>query len=162
MFFAASQITHTNPIDSVEAIFKQKSFSFERRDLNEIVVEVQGKWNDMLLFFAWETHLKCLHMSCFMDIEAKVCDKSRIFELLALINENLWIGHFSYWSEHETPIFKHSVIVDEHDFNFSQKLAQIIDIAINQCEQMYPVFQAVLSQNLPIKQVLFSTSQTIQ
>ncbi|MBO4285149.1 MAG: YbjN domain-containing protein [Alphaproteobacteria bacterium] len=162
MFFATPQITNTNPIDSVEAIFKQKSFSFERRDLNEIVVEVQGKWNDMLLFFAWETHLKCLHMSCFMNIEAKICDKSRIFELLALINENLWIGHFSYWSEHETPIFKHSVIVDEDDFNFSGKLAQIIDIAINQCEQMYPVFQAVLAQNLPLKQVLFSTSQTLQ
>lgn len=162
MFFATPQIMRTNPIDTVESIFAQKSFEFERRSSNEIAVEVQGKWDNMLLFFAWEAHLRCLHLSCFIDIETKICDKSRIFELLALINENLWIGHFSYWSEHEMPIFKHSVIVDEQDFNFDQKLAQIIDIAINECERMYPVFQAVLSQNIPPKQVLFSISQTLQ
>ncbi len=162
MFFATPQIMHTNPIDIVEDIFTKKSFEFERRDLNEIVVEVQGKWDNMLLFFAWEAHLRCLHVSCFMDIETKICDKSRIFELLALINEDLWVGHFSYWSEHEIPIFKHSIIVDENDYNFAPKLAQIIEIAISECEQMYPVFQAVLSQNIAPKQVLFSTTQTLQ
>ena len=43
-----------NPIDTVENIFSTRSFELERRSLNEVVVEVQGKWNNMLLFFFWE------------------------------------------------------------------------------------------------------------
>ena len=162
MFLSARPQIYQNPIDTVESIFYQKSFEFERRNLNEIVIEVQGKWSNMLLFFAWEEHLKCLHLSCFMDIENKSCNKNKIFELLALVNENLWLGHFSYWTEHETPVFKHSIIVDFQDSNFEHKLNQIIDIAINECEQLYPVFQAVLVQNMDPRQVLLSTTCTIQ
>ena len=157
MLLSAKEHFISNPIDMLENIFDHKSLEFERRNLNEIVIELQGKWNNILVFFAWEEHLKCLHLSCFMDIPNKNCDKSRIFELLALINENLWLGHFSYWSEHDMPVFKHSIIVDQ-DFNFEEKLSQVIDIAVNECEQMYPVFQAVLVQNIAPKQVLFSLS----
>lgn len=39
-----------NPIDVVENIFSSRSFELERRSINEVVVEVQGKWNNMLLF----------------------------------------------------------------------------------------------------------------
>ena len=46
-----------NPIDTVETIFGSRSFELERRGLNEVVVEVQGKWNNMLLFFAWEENM---------------------------------------------------------------------------------------------------------
>ena len=161
MFLGAQNPLPINPIDTVENIFGQKSFEFERRNLNEIVIEIQGKWKNMLLFFAWETHLKCLHLSCFIDIENKICDNSRIFELLALVNEDLWLGHFSYWTEHETPVFKHAIIVNPEDICFEQKLKQIIDIAINECEQMYPVFQAVITQNMPPRQVLLSLSGSI-
>jgi len=147
-----------NPIDTVETIFDGKSLEFERRNLNEIVIEVQGKWQNMLLFFAWEERLKCLQISCFINIENKSCDTARIFELLALINEDLWLGHFSYWSVHKIPVFKHTVIVDSQDHFSEEKIAQIIDIAITECEQMYPVFQAVITQNLSPKQVLRSFS----
>ena len=47
-----------NPIDVVENIFATQSFELERRNLNEVVVEVQGKWNNMLLFFAWEARMQ--------------------------------------------------------------------------------------------------------
>ena len=147
-----------NPIDTVETIFGGKSLEFERRNSNEIVIEVQGKWQNLLVFFAWEERLKCLQMSCFMNIENKSCNTAKIFELMAMINEDLWLGHFSYWSEHNIPVFKHAVIVDSLDRFFEDKIAQIIDIAITECEQMYPVFQAVITQNLSPKQVLLSLS----
>ena len=67
-----------NPIDTVENIFSTRSFELERRSLNEVVVEVQGKWNNMLLFFAWEQNMRCLHLSCLMDIESTIEDRSKI------------------------------------------------------------------------------------
>ncbi len=162
MLQTALNFQGTNPIDILENIFGQKSFDLERRGANEIVVELKGKWDNMLLFFAWEERLKCLHMSCFVNIENKTCDKSRIFELLALVNENLWLGHFSYWTAHDLPIFKHSVIADVADADFESKLSQMVEIAVNECEQLYPVFVAVLVQNMDPKQVLFAASNVLQ
>ena len=70
-----------NPIDVVEQIFHHRSFELERRGNNEVVIELQGKWKEMLVFFAWEENLRCLQISCFMDIEINVENKAKIFEL---------------------------------------------------------------------------------
>lgn len=151
-----------NPIDAVEHIFNSKSLEFERRNPNEVVVEVEGKWNNMLLFFAWEEHLRCLHLSCLINLNVEIADRSKIFELLAMVNENLWLGHFSYWSEHQMPIFKHSIILNGGEADFESKLEQIIGLAVSECEHMYPVFNAVLTKGISVQQALFSSNPYIQ
>ena len=145
-----------NPIDIVENIFAAKSFEFERRNINEVVIEVRGKWNNMLLFFAWEANMRCLHLSCLMNIESTIEDRSKIFELLAMANEELWIGHFSYWTEQNMPVFKHSILLNEDEGEvFENKLRQVIDIAVKECERKYPVFKVVLTKGMPPRQALY-------
>lgn len=144
-----------NPIDMVENIFAAKSYELERRNINEVVVEIQGKWTNILLFFAWEASMKCLHMSCLMDIDNVNNDRSKIFELLALVNENLWVGHFSYWTEQNMPVFKHSVFLNYGEEFFEHKIAQMIDIAVNECERIYPVFKVVLTKGMEPKEALY-------
>lgn len=135
----------SNPIDLVENIFNKQSFELERRSTNEIAVEVQGqKQNNMLLFFSWEENIKCLHLSCLIDIEHKKENNYKVFELLALINEDLWLGHFSFWKEENTPIFKHSILLDDFEDVSFDKISQIINIAIKECDRMYPIFKSVL------------------
>ncbi len=144
-----------NPIDLVEGLFDRKSFELERRSANEIAIEIKGKWNSMLLFFTFEESMKVLHMSCLMDIETTTEDSASIFELLAMTNETLWMGHFSYWNEQKVPVFKHSVIADENDEGFAGKLSQMIDIAIKECERMYPVFNVVLNKGMDPKRAMY-------
>lgn len=145
-----------NPIDIIETIFSEKVFEFERRSLSEIAVEIQGKWNNMLLFFAWEENMQCLHMSCLMDIESTIEDRTKIFELLALVNEELWVGHFSYWTEQNMPVFKHSILLKDDDQEIlMDKISQVADIAVKECERMYPVFKAVLTKGMAPKQALY-------
>lgn len=155
MQLARNIAANYNPIDIVENIFASRSFEFERRNPNEVVVEVQGKWNNMLLFFSWEANMNCVHISCLMDIENKLDDRSKIFELLALINEELWVGHFSYWSEQNTPVFKHSLFLNNENDFFENNIARMIDIAIKECERMYPVFKVVLTKGMSPKQALY-------
>ncbi len=152
---AKNLATAYNPIDLVENIFASRSFELERRNAHEVVVEVQGKWNNMLLFFSWEASMNCMHISCLMDIETKIADRSKIFELLALINEELWVGHFSYWTEQNTPVFKHSLFLNDEDDFFESKIEQMIDIAIKECERMYPIFKVVLTKGMDPKQALY-------
>lgn len=144
-----------NPIDMVENIFASKSYELDRRNANEVVVEIQGKWTNMLLFFAWESSMKCLHMSCLMDMNNTLEDRSKMFELLALVNENLWVGHFSYWTEQNTPVFKHSVFLNYEEEFFEHKIAQMIDIAVKECERIYPVFKVVLTKGMAPKDALY-------
>ncbi|MBR2033281.1 MAG: YbjN domain-containing protein [Alphaproteobacteria bacterium] len=152
----AKNLAHTyNPIDMVENIFASRSFELERRNSNEVVVEIQGKWNNMLLFFAWESNMNCMHISCLTEVENKLEDRSKIFELLALINEELWVGHFSYWTEQNMPVFKHSLFLNNKDEYFEDKISQTIDIAIKECERMYPIFKVVLTKGMEPKQALY-------
>lgn len=144
-----------NPIDTVENIFNAQNYELDRRNINEVAVEIQGKWNNMLLFFAWEENMRCLHMSCLMDIESKIEDRSKIFELLALVNEELWVGHFSYWTEQNMPVFKHSMIVTDAENEFEGKISQLIDIAVKECERMYPIFNVVLTKGMNPHQALY-------
>ena len=144
-----------NPIDVVEQVFGKRSFELERRGVNEVVVELQGKWKEMLIFFAWEENLKCLQISCFMDIEINIENKAKIFELLALANADLWMGHFSYWAEQNMPVYKHSIILNEDRESFEQKIEQMINLSVKECERMYPIFYAVLTKGVEPHDALF-------
>ncbi len=155
MNLAKNYALNYNPIDLVENIFSARSFELDRRNVNEVAVEVQGKWNNMLLFFAWEENMHCLHLSCLMDIKSSIEDRSKIFELLALINEELWVGHFSYWAEQNMPVFKHSVILNDGEDVFETQIRQIIDIAIKECERMFPIFNVVLTKGMEPRQALY-------
>ena len=137
-----------NPLDTIENIFYRDNISFDRRNDNELVAEVFGKWDNMLVFFAFEEHMRCLHISCLLNIETNSVDRSKMFELLALLNENLWLGHFSYWSEQKMPIFKHSMILQDEEELFSDKISKIIELSIMECERVYPIFNAVMRQNI--------------
>ena len=151
-----------NPIDTVESIFTRRAYELDRRSDSEVVVEVQGKWNNMLLFFAWEENMHCLHMSCLMDIQSAIEDRSKIFELLAMANEELWVGHFSYWTEQKMPVFKHALIINDNETEFERKIAQLTDIAVKECERMYPIFNVVLTKGMDPRQAMYPiTMETI-
>ncbi len=148
MNLAANIPAKANPIDEVESFLNAHAYATERRGQNEVVVEVQGKWNDMLVFFSFEENMHCLHISCLMNIENQLNEKSKIFELLALINDDLWVGHFSYWTEQKMPVFRHSLFYDEQNPLFDRQIAQIFDIAVKECERMYPIFNVVLTKGM--------------
>ena len=48
---AQNLATNINPIDMVENIFSAKAYEFDRRNINEVVVEVQGKMDKYVVVF---------------------------------------------------------------------------------------------------------------
>ena len=143
-----------NPIDAIEGLFAERQHSTDRRSTNEVAIQISGKWDNMLLFFAWEEQMNCLHLSCLINLEPENIALPSIFELLALLNEDLWVGYFSFWEEAKAPLFRHSLFIDENDTNLVNKLSQVVNIAITECERAYPIFHAVFKQNIPPRRAL--------
>jgi len=133
-----------NPLDIIEQIVASNEWAFDRRSDEEMAVEVPGKWCDYSLFFSWCGEISALHFSCAFDMKVPANRRAAIFELLAVANEKLWLGHFGLWSEEQVPVFRHSMLLRGARGASVESLEDLVDIALTECERFYPAFQFVL------------------
>ncbi|MCB4822330.1 type III secretion system chaperone family protein [Roseicella aerolata] len=134
----------TNPLDVLEQIVSANEWAFERRSDGEMAAEAPGKWCDYGLFFSWSPEISAMHFSCAFDMKVPPEGRSKLFELLAMANEKLWIGHFGLESEEGVPVFRHSVLLRGAPSASAESLEDMVDIAITECERFFPAFQFVL------------------
>ena len=87
---------------------------------------------------------------------------NKAYELLALINENLWIGHFDITSKNGIPAFRHTILSNNESDVLHKKFEDLVDIGIYECEKFYPSFQQVLfDDTLPKQAIKFSEFEII-
>ncbi|MBK1662627.1 type III secretion system chaperone family protein [Paracraurococcus ruber] len=134
----------TNPLDVLEQIVSANEWAFERRSDGEMAAEAPGKWCDYGLFFSWSPEISAMHFSCAFDMKVPPENRNRLFELLALANEKLWIGHFGLESEDGVPVFRHAVLLRGAPSASAESLEDMVDIALTECERFFPAFQFVL------------------
>ncbi|MDN3567391.1 YbjN domain-containing protein [Paeniroseomonas aquatica] len=133
-----------NPLDVLEQIVAANEWSFERRSDGEMAAEAPGKWCDYGLYFSWSSEISAMHFSCAFDMKVPPEGRSKLFELLALANEKLWIGHFGLESDDGVPVFRHSVLLRGAPGASAESLEDMVDIALTECERFFPAFQFVL------------------
>lgn len=133
-----------NPLDVLEQIVAANEWAFERRSDGEMAAEAPGKWCDYGLYFSWSPEISAMHFSCAFDMKVPPAQREKLFELLALANEKLWIGHFGIDSDDGTPVFRHSVLLRGAPGASAESLEDMVDIAVTECERFFPAFQFVL------------------
>lgn len=85
-----------NPIDLVEEIVAANEWAHERASDDEMFVEIGGRWCDYRLFFVWQPDMNALLFSCGFEMKVPRNRRAAVFELLSLVNEKLWLGHFDW------------------------------------------------------------------
>ena len=133
-----------NPIDYIEDIIHSKKWSFSRAADDELVADIASHWCQYRLYFAWSEKIKAINFTVTFDIRFHSSSLKSIHELLALINEKLWIGHFDITEKNGIPAFRYTLLVPERNENLYHQLEELVDIAIYECEKYYPSFQQVL------------------
>ncbi len=141
---ASSPERAANPLDTVEQIIAANDWAFDRRSESEMAAEAPGKWCDYGLYFSWSHEISAMHFTCAFDLKVPERRRSALYELLALANERLWIGHFSMDSDDGMPVFRHAVLLRGAGSASSESLEDMVDIAITECERFFPAFQFVL------------------
>jgi hypothetical protein len=152
----------SNPIDVVEEVIHSKKWTFSRADDHELVAEISSEWCQYRLYFTWSEQIRAISFTITFDLKFPSSKSPEVQELLALINEKLWIGHFDITSKNGIPAYRHTVLSFEENEVLHRQLEDLVDIAIYECEKYYPAFQLVLFEDAnPMKALEISTFETI-
>jgi hypothetical protein len=141
-----------NPLELVEDIILDQGWPYQRLSAYEVLSEVQGRWGSYRLLFLWQVEINVLHITGVMDIPLNFTYINEIYELLALINERLVLGHFEMYAEEGLPAFRYSFLIPNPKVLQSEILEEMIDIAVEECERFFPAFQFVMSGDKKAKE----------
>ncbi len=151
-----------NPIDIVEEVIYEKNWSFSRADEYELVADISSKWCQYRLYFTWSENIKAISFTITFDLKFPQNKIGKAYELIGLINEKLWLGHFDITSKNGIPAFRHTILSNAESDFLHEKLENLVDIAIYECEKYYPSFQQVLFDELePSKSLLFANFEVL-
>ncbi|MEQ1597715.1 MAG: YbjN domain-containing protein, partial [Casimicrobium sp.] len=67
-----------------------------------------------------------------------------IYKALGLINEQLWLGHFDLWSQNGIILFRNGSLLPPNGMLGVDQAQTIVDVALDECERFYPVFQFII------------------
>ena len=133
------------PLDMLETYFDAHGWENERHD-EELVAQVKGSWTTYELRALWRDGDSVLQFLAFPDIKVTDDRRTAIYEAMALVNEQLWVGHFELWTSSGVLLYRHAAMIDGDD-GAALSLAQaeqLVETAVEECERFYPVFQFVL------------------
>jgi hypothetical protein len=142
--FDMQAINSGHPLDALEWVAGAHGFASAREGDEEVTVAVAGSWCEYQLRGIWRESEHVLQLVCHLDCKVPENKRPAIYETLSLINAQLWIGHFEYWNEEGTLLFRLAQVVD-NEIGMSAECADTLMMAaVSECERYYPVFQFVL------------------
>jgi hypothetical protein len=142
-----------NPIDLVQEIVAANDWAHDRASEEELVVEISGRWCDYRLYFVWQEELCAMHFSCSFDMKVQKSRRAAAYELLALVNEKLWLGHFDLSTDDDSPTFRHAALLRGVGAGSAEQIEDLVDIALSECERFYPAFQLILKGKRPLEAI---------
>jgi hypothetical protein len=133
-----------HPLDVVERLASINEWAFDRGDEDEISILVSGAWTQYEVAFTWLPDIESLHVGCSFDLKASPRRRAEIANLIQMINEQLWIGHFDLWSSEDIVMFRHSLVLAGGAQPSDAQCGSIVQAALTACENHYQAFQFVL------------------
>lgn len=132
------------PVEMLAQLCEARGWPYEYVNEDEISADVQGSWANYQVQGVWRGDDRVLQLLCLPDIRVTDDKRAAMFEALALINEQLWLGHFDVWSNGSVLLYRHGLMLGD-DGMLSPSQAQLaVEAAIEECDRFYPVFQFIL------------------
>ena len=132
------------PVDMLAALFEARGWSFELDGDDEITAEYKGSWTSYQIRAIWREEDNALQLSVLPDVTVPSDKRDSVYTALGLINEQLWLGHFDMWSANGILLFRHGSLLPPSGMLGVDQAQTIIDVAIDECERFYPVFQFII------------------
>ena len=133
-----------DPLDVVEHVLAAENLEFDRTDDGDLAFNLAGDWKDYELWFAWRPEADCLQLCLSLDLRAAKTKRPSAYELLSMINQRVWLGHFEIWPEDGEIVFRHSLALPHGERPTLAQAASMIDTAVEAADRFYPAFDFLL------------------
>jgi hypothetical protein len=133
-----------NPLDVVERMAAGNNWPFERAGEDEIGLVVTGRWTNYQVSFTWMGDIEALHLACAFDMKVPELRLPHVQQLIGLINEQLWIGHFDVWAQNGVVMFRHALLLAGGVTASNRQCEAVFGTALDSCERYFPAFQFVI------------------
>jgi hypothetical protein len=133
-----------NPVDVVERLASLHDWAFDRAGDDEIAISVRGRWTDYHISFTWMDDIEALHFACAFDLKIPEPRRAGVLELIALINEQLWVGHFDMWVKDGVVMFRHALLLAGGVEVAGRQCEALLDTALDTSERYFQAFQFVV------------------
>ena len=151
----------SNPLEVVEHLAAGNNWPFERAGEDEVAIIVTGRWTNYQISFTWMSEIEALHLACAFDMRIGELRLPEVLQLVSLINEQLWIGHFDIWQKNGVVMFRHALLLAGVNASGRQCEA-VLGAALDACERYFPAFQFVVwagkSAREAMESAMFETS----
>lgn len=144
----------SNPLDLVEQVIIDRDWAYDRPGDEELVAEVTSSWCNYRIWFSWQADQSAVIFSCAFETKLPRLARTKIYPLLAMVNEKLWVGHFDLMSEDNAVAFRHTMLMRGGCVVSTEQLEDLIDIAVQECERFFPAFQSLLWGNKSAEEAL--------
>jgi len=88
-----------DPLEVVERVLSAENLAYDRTDEGDLAFTLTGDWQDYELWFAWRPEADCLQLCLSMDMKIAKPLRGTAHELVNLINQRVWLGHFETWAD---------------------------------------------------------------
>ena len=132
------------PLEMLVQLFQAHGWPCEFTGDEEITGEIQGSWTTYQVKGIWRREDRVLQLLCLPEIRVPDGKKAAAFELLGLINEQLWLGHFDIWSQGGVLLYRHGLMLGDEGMLGLSMAQTAIEAAVSECDRFYPAFQFVL------------------
>ena len=131
------------PLSMLGALFRAHGWPCEA-GADELSGEIQGSWAKYQIKCLWRADDNVLQVIALPDI--RVSEDKRVVaqELLALANEQMWIGHFDLWSNGGTLLYRNATLLGDDGLLSVSQAQALVEAAVEECDRFYPAFQFVL------------------
>jgi len=138
------QTDFSHPLDLVEQIVAANDWRFERSYADELIADVDGRWADYSLMFGWRDDMAMLEFGCACDLRIASERRGGVYEMLALVNDQLPLGHFVVDSDANLLVFRHAALMRGQRKLTVEQLEDLVEIALAECDRFLPAFQYMI------------------
>jgi len=149
-----SEQPRMNPLDVVERVASSNGWSFERAGEDEITIVAAGKWTDYQVSYTWMLDIEVLHLACAFELKVPERCRGEVQQLISLINEQMWIGHFDLWTQDGLIMYRHALVLAGGVEASGRQCETLLGTALDACERYFPAFQFVVWAGKPAREAL--------
>ena len=140
-----SELINARPLELVAQFACQHEWFVHRKNGNDLIADVPGRWGQHQLFAEWFEIEETLDLSCNLDITFDNIQLAEVTTLTSLLNQDLWLGHFVACERSNSIKIRHKLLLRGAGGASPEQIEDVIEILLGEAEQAFPTIYQVLN-----------------